>query len=609
MLYYREPFRIMIDKREIQNMNLKNLTFEKKAVLLLLAFYLLAYILPLGFRQMVRPDEFRYAEIPREMLAGGDWVVPRLNGMPYFEKPAFSYQLTALSFKLFGENAFALRLPSALGAGLAALALFLLLYYNSRDKYLPPLGTAIFLTAGLVYGVGTFAVTDGPLNAALTVVMVAFFFAWRSDKRWGRAALLLAVAGLAAGMAFLIKGFLAFAVPVAVIVPFLIWEKQFRRVFIYPWLPFAVCLAVVLPWSLAIYRDAPDFWEYFIVEEHWKRFTDATYDRDPQPFWYFIPVLLGGMMPSGLLWCIAWLGWSGRDRSPDAATVSEGRVRRFLRRVMELRLVQDPLRRYLVCWAVIPFVLFSMSSCKLGTYILPCFAPLAALTAYGVIEALRERKALADKILNWALTIAGCVFAAAGCGGALFLAVCAVPGKLTVLYSDGLIAPLITLALIGAWGLAVWRSATAKRTAVLRIGIFLLGIAPAVFFGLKSIPDAMLGGRATSIGIERGMAKIGLKNDDVVFADRNTFSAANWVLKRSNLYILGRPGELQYSLQKYPEYQSRWFPDEIAAPVLQTTPKGSRVYFGMRNFKKYPIPGEWKPYELVEENGITIVRF
>lgn len=588
-------------------MNWKNLTFQKKTFLLLLAFYLVAYIFPLGFRQMVRPDEFRYAEIPREMIAGGDWVVPRLNGLPYFEKPAFSYQLTALSFRLFGENAFALRLPAALGAGLAALALYLLLYYNSRDKYLPPLGAAVFLTAGLVYGVGTFAVTDGPLNAALTVVMTAFFFAWRCGSRLGKAAAWLVLAGIAAGAAFLIKGFLAFAVPAAVIVPFLVWEKQFRRVFIYPWLPLAACLAVALPWSLAMYREAPDFWEYFIVEEHWKRFIDSTYDRDPQPFWYFVPVLLGGMMPAGLLWCVAWLGWSRRDRSPD--TAGGGRIRRFGRRVMGLHLLQDPLRRYLVCWAVVPFFLFSASSCKLGTYILPCFAPLAALTAYGVIMAWREHEALADKILNRTLTVAGIVIAFAGGAGMLFLAVCAISGKLPELYSNGAAMPLITLALIAAWGLAVRRSAAQKRSAAVRIGIFLLGMAPAVFFGLKSVPDAMLGGRATAVGIRRGMEKIGLKDGDIVLADRNTFTAANWVLKRSDLFILGRPGELQYSFRKYPEFQSRWFPDEVAAPLLKSTPKGSRVYFGMRNFRKYPIPEEWKPYETVTENGITTVRF
>ena len=79
------------------------------------------YLIPLGFRPMITPDEFRYAEIPRAMIESGNWVVPRLAGMDYFEKPALGYQLTALSFKIFGYNKFALRFPPALAAGLTAL--------------------------------------------------------------------------------------------------------------------------------------------------------------------------------------------------------------------------------------------------------------------------------------------------------------------------------------------------------------------------------------------------------------------------------------------------------------------------------------------------------
>ena len=61
------------------------------------------FMLP-GYRDLVEPDEGRYAEIPREMVASGDWVTPRLNGFKYFEKPALQYWMTAATFKLFGES-------------------------------------------------------------------------------------------------------------------------------------------------------------------------------------------------------------------------------------------------------------------------------------------------------------------------------------------------------------------------------------------------------------------------------------------------------------------------------------------------------------------------
>ena len=130
-------------------MLLKIFDSRRLPVTLLILFYLATYILPLGSRQMIRPDEFRYAEIPREMLASGNWITPKLVDVRYFEKPALGYQLTALSFKYFGENAFALRLPSALAVGITALLLFGLLKTNSSDPRLPVLATGFICFAAL----------------------------------------------------------------------------------------------------------------------------------------------------------------------------------------------------------------------------------------------------------------------------------------------------------------------------------------------------------------------------------------------------------------------------------------------------------------------------
>ena len=92
----------------------RKVIMQKRVVPALLALFAVAYLAPLGMRPLFQPDEFRYAEIPREMLAGGDWIVPRLDGMRYFEKPVLGYWLTAASMAVFGENPFAARLPVAL---------------------------------------------------------------------------------------------------------------------------------------------------------------------------------------------------------------------------------------------------------------------------------------------------------------------------------------------------------------------------------------------------------------------------------------------------------------------------------------------------------------
>jgi len=147
----------------------------------MLGFFLFFYILPLGIRPMVTPDESRYAEIPREMIASGDWIVPTLNGLKYFEKPVLGYWMNAVSIKLFGENAFAVRFPSAAATGISGFMIFLLVRRFTGEIFSATLAALIFLTSFEVYGVGTFNVLDSMLAMFVTISMTAFFFAHYGD--------------------------------------------------------------------------------------------------------------------------------------------------------------------------------------------------------------------------------------------------------------------------------------------------------------------------------------------------------------------------------------------------------------------------------------------
>ena len=342
----------------------------KKYYFGLILIYILIYILPLGGRPMLTPDEFRYGEIPREMIESGNWVVPKLIGVRYFEKPVLGYWLNAASIMLFGENAFAVRFSSALTTGLAAFLLFFLVLKSRKDPEEALLASGLFLTFGMVFGVGTFAVLDAPTMFFVSGTLVSFYLGCEQEK-WGwQKAGYLAAAGIFAGLAFLTKGFLAFAVPAITIVPYLLWTKRWKQIFILPWIPLVFTIIISLPWALMINQQAPGFWSYFFWDEHVKRFMDSAGTHHPEPFYFFIPFLILGAMPLILFIPSAFAGFKEKFSG----------------------LIDDKLIKFAICWLAFPFLFFSACSGKLPTYILPCFMPFAILFGRGLLEYFRGNR-------------------------------------------------------------------------------------------------------------------------------------------------------------------------------------------------------------------------
>lgn len=549
----------------------------------LLLFFLISYFPGLGSRSMLRPDEFRYAEIAREMQVTGDWTTPRFGGVRYFEKPAMGHQLNAASFTLFGENAFALRLPSALAVLLTALFLWYFLNRITRDPWLGTLAAGLYLGFGLVFGVGTFAVLDSQLTAALTIVSGCFFLAWQERKR-SRKFGYLALAGIAAGAAFLLKGGLALVVPSIIAAPFLLWQKEYRQIFRYPWIPLVFALATALPWSLAIAAAEPDFWRYFLVEEHWHRFTGSTYDRDPEPFWYFIPVLLGGVLPTGLL----------------ALTV---------RLEKPATLLREPLVRFLLCAAVIPFLFFSVSSCKLGTYILPCFPPLAALLAIGLRRTQRRQPERFRRLLANLLRVFGFVLAAIFALALIAIALWPLLPRLPKLYAGLSIWPYLAAAVGAGWGVAMVVAARRALPAGRMLLTFFAGLALLLGLGSLAVPDAVFGDKAPEIGLRECLARIPVSPDDLIVADSRGFGSVAWLLKRSDLILTGKPGELEYGLKNYPgEYHGRFRPENEIPALIAEQPGRGLVLIAFRNLKRKPLPPEWPVKELISSHGVVVAR-
>jgi 4-amino-4-deoxy-L-arabinose transferase len=489
------------------------------ALVLVTAAFLCAYILPLNVRQLAMPDETRYAEIPREMVASGDWIVPHLNGLRYFEKPVMGYWLTAISLKLFGEHRFAVRLPSALVTGLAALALGLLVRKITRRDSAALLTAAVFLTSVEVFGIGVFAVLDAVLSLFITLAMIFFFLAY-AESAPPRKRLFLVFCGISCGMAFLTKGFLALAVPFVIVVPFLFLEKRMKDIFRLALIPAIAAVLTALPWAILVQLKESDYWRYFFWVEHVQRFFFAKMKQQhSEPIWYFVPVILAGFIPWTFL----------------APAVVKG-----LREEKEHRV----LLKFALCWLIFPFILFSISHGKLATYILPCYAPMAILAAVGLVNYLGRDKTPAVKT--------GAVISA---GFGLLIVGLVIFGQTVGIKSSTIFAPQETfklvLAVIAACAWIVFALLSAVvRARFVRLALYaaapliLLIVAPFVIPDRVNHDDRYMPEEL----IRRNMDKI--RPDSLLCADGRDAPAICWILKRTDLAIMGDGGELSYGLSQ-----------------------------------------------------------
>jgi len=367
------------------------LSRETRGPFLLLAVTLALLVLQAGWTPLFEPDEGRYAEIPREMLATGDWVTPRLNGLLYFEKPPLFYWAVAISFRILGETEFAARLPNQL----ASVAMVLLAAGFAARRW----GARTGLLAGVVTGSSLLVfvmariVTIDPM-LSLSLSGAAFAFAafqeaeQRGDVRSARRALLgLHVACAAAVM---LKGLIGIVLPGGAILVFTALSGRWRLV---PKLfspgPLLLFLLLVVPWHVEMARRHPDFLNFYFVHEHFDRFARSGHRRGGSPF-YFVAVLLAGFVP--------WTGFFGRFRET------------FPLRLLAFR--ERGTESFLWTWALLVFLFFSVSRSKLIPYLEPIWPALAVLLACG-IEKSRQRGARflversATALIFGALLVAG----------------------------------------------------------------------------------------------------------------------------------------------------------------------------------------------------------
>jgi 4-amino-4-deoxy-L-arabinose transferase-like glycosyltransferase len=311
----------------------------------------------LGLRSLTDPDEGRYAEIPREMLASGDWLAPQLNGIQYLEKPPLQYWSTAALYEAFGVRPWVSRLYTAgLGFGLLVLVGFAgrRLFNASAGMY----AALILGSSTLFYALAHINTLDMGLTFYLSVAMLAFVYAHAvaGDARVARGWMWLVWLGL--GLATLQKGLVGLVLPGFALVLYVLWQRAWSLLRHIEWLAgLAIVLAINLPWWWLMQRRNHGFVDWFFVHEHYTRFLTNEHGRS-QPWWYFSALLLVGVLP--------WLAPTVRGFW-SALNIPGASRARFSN------------ERFLAVWAAAIFVFFAPSGSKLAPYILPMLPPLALL--------------------------------------------------------------------------------------------------------------------------------------------------------------------------------------------------------------------------------------
>ena len=370
-------------------------------ILILVSGFLLLYgLVPFfGGDQLglVGADEPRYAQISREMLAAhsaachevnakvfprslrpadlrhsfhclaGGTITPVLYGQPWLEKPALYYWRAMGFFKEFGVSDWAARLPSTSGAFVLIILIFL---HMRRFRPGGHLDAALITASSVaIVSFSRGASTDMQLAAPFCIGMLGWYAWYETGKKFWLFDLYFF--GAAATLA---KGPVAPFLALIIILLFAGLRREWSLLRRTIWLPGVLLyLAMVLPWYIAVQKRNPTFYKLFFLEHNLERFATNRYQHH-QPFWYYIAILLIGLMP--------WTAIAIRALVDSiAVSIAEWKVRHNPQRYLGHSRAGDAFPEFLVLWALFPILFFSFSGSKLPGYILPSIPPLTILTA------------------------------------------------------------------------------------------------------------------------------------------------------------------------------------------------------------------------------------
>jgi 4-amino-4-deoxy-L-arabinose transferase-like glycosyltransferase len=327
----------------------------------------ITFFFGLGNLALIGPDEPRYAEVPREMVATGDYISPQLAGCVWFEKPVLQYWMSAAAYHIFGVNEFSARLPSALAATATVFAIFFAIR-RVFSMWAALAVSTVMLTMGILIAFARIVTPDTYLAATMSVSII---FGYLAIEAAGRARLKYwSLCGAFLGLAVLAKGLVGIVLVIAILGLFLLIARE-RFVSGLRWLLVAllICIIVAAIWYVPVWlRHGSAFVDKFFLEHHFERYLTNRHSH-PQPIYFYLLVTLAGTMPwTFFLAPAATRLWSLRPRTSN----------------------RDSLLALAWIWFALPLIFFSFSVSKLPGYLLPVFPALAIIIGVEVEQFLRQ---------------------------------------------------------------------------------------------------------------------------------------------------------------------------------------------------------------------------
>jgi 4-amino-4-deoxy-L-arabinose transferase-like glycosyltransferase len=355
-------------KKNIMELPKRDFWLDILIILVIAAVFLLY---KLGSYPLFVPDEGRYPEVAREMLATGHWLSPTILNTPFLDKPILYYWVEAFSMHLFGVNIWAIRLPGVI-FGMFGCVISYVIAGSCFSRSAGLFAAAFLLLGPLYFGAAHYANMDLQFAIWFSASMGSFILGlkWRYFRHKRNICMILMY--VFAALAFLTKGLMGFVFPVLIIG---LWVVLFKRWVLlkYMHVPIGLCVffVIVLPWVFASQHINPHFFYYFFYFQQVGRYVGQSYNN-PMPFWFYLPICIIGMLPWTTLSFAAWprirLIWGYMGSCLEKQYVNEYECFK-----------PEGVVAFLVLWILVLFVFFSIPTSKIVGYILPIMVPMAVL--------------------------------------------------------------------------------------------------------------------------------------------------------------------------------------------------------------------------------------